>query len=604
MSAQNDRILHYYQKELQYLRNEGAAFAKQYPKIAKRLELSGTDIADPHVERLIEAFAYLTAKIQKNVDDQYPHVAKAILDTLYPQFTHPVPPATIIQFDTHDSQDSFSEGAEIPKETLLFTGTNDDTECYFRTAYPVQVWPVEVSDAIIRRRDTTPVRVIDIPNQRVLCLKIKPLSDPLNQLPYSRLRFYIDADRTTQDRICEMLFRENAPMVLANYRDDADPLLSLCPRGSVRHVGFDTNDNVMPFPSNAHDSYRLLYEYFHFPHKFCFFDLTNLHTREAGELQEIYIGIPDDFLFDVQHVNKDMFKLGCTPAINLFSKISEPIFVDNKETEYRLVGDVRREKTTEIHSVESVYILHESAHNPVTLQPYFRYQYSDTHTDFPMWITTTVPMFRSSYTGIDTKISFVNTNMDIFKPATDTVYAKVWCTNRGLAEYVSPGTLFQCEVENPASRVVTLHKPTPLKYPPLEGETLWRLISHVNTNHLSLSSDPKSCEAFKTILHLYKMDDGYVSTDIRAIKRLETRTVTRRTCVEAWRGFVHGTQVTFHVDETFLRNGEPFIFFTVLQKFLTNSAALNSFVECVVVAHGREKPWHVWVPENGEKSLL
>lgn len=604
MSAQKDRILHYYQQELQYLRTEGAEFAKLYPKIAKRLELSGTDVADPHVERLIEAFAYLTAKIQKNVDDQYPYVAKAILDTLYPQFTHPVPPATIMQFDTHNADDSFNEGAAIPKETLVYSVSSDETECYFRTGYDVNLWPVEVTSAEIKRRDSTPIRVTDIPNQRVLCIKLAPLADPIRALTYTKLRFYIDADRTTQDHLCEILFRNDAPAVVANLNEDGVRSLTALPKKSIRQVGFGDDERVMPFPENSHNSYRLLFEYFHFPHKFCFVDIDNLTTTNAEECQEIYIGIPDDFLLDITRINKDIFKLGCTPAINLFSKISEPILVDNTADDYRLVGDVRREKTTEIHSVESVYIVHADIENPVTLQPYFRYKYSDTQSDHPMWITTTTPIFREKYSGHDTKISFVNTNLDIFQPASDTVYAKVWCTNRGLAEYISPGTVFQCEVENPAQAVKALLKPTPLKHPPMEGETMWRLISHMSSNYLSLSSDPKSCDALKSILNLYKMDDGYVAPDITAIKAMHTRTVTRRTCVEAWRGFVHGTQISLEVDETFLRQGEPFLFFTVLQKFLTQTAAINSFVECVVIPSGRSKPWNTWAPEIGEQELI
>jgi type VI secretion system protein ImpG len=50
-------LLHYYVQELAYLRRAGVSFAQRYPKVASRLELSENESPDPHVERLIEAFA-------------------------------------------------------------------------------------------------------------------------------------------------------------------------------------------------------------------------------------------------------------------------------------------------------------------------------------------------------------------------------------------------------------------------------------------------------------------------------------------------------------------------------------------------------------------
>jgi type VI secretion system protein ImpG len=49
----DQRLLEYYNGELQFMRETGAEFARAYPRVAARLGLDGTDCADPYVERLL-----------------------------------------------------------------------------------------------------------------------------------------------------------------------------------------------------------------------------------------------------------------------------------------------------------------------------------------------------------------------------------------------------------------------------------------------------------------------------------------------------------------------------------------------------------------------
>src|SRR5205809_901704 len=89
MTDQED-FLRYYHGELTYLRRMGAIFAERYPKLAGRLELSPHDCADPHIERLLESFAFLTARIQRRLDGEFPEFTSALLGVLYPHLLNSI----------------------------------------------------------------------------------------------------------------------------------------------------------------------------------------------------------------------------------------------------------------------------------------------------------------------------------------------------------------------------------------------------------------------------------------------------------------------------------------------------------------------------------
>ena len=143
-----EALLPCYTRELADLRQLGAAFARQYPKIAARLELGAHECTDPHVERLLEAFA-LTARIQHQLDSEFPEITSALLGILYPQLVNPIPPMAIARFDVDPAQGSLAAGHRIERHTPLFAQAAQGLRCRFRTCYPVTLWPVQVTYAVL-----------------------------------------------------------------------------------------------------------------------------------------------------------------------------------------------------------------------------------------------------------------------------------------------------------------------------------------------------------------------------------------------------------------------------------------------------------------------
>ena len=61
-----------------------AQFAEKYPKVASRLALEPTKCEDPHVERLLESFAFLAARIHLKMEDEFPEITDGLLNIVYP----------------------------------------------------------------------------------------------------------------------------------------------------------------------------------------------------------------------------------------------------------------------------------------------------------------------------------------------------------------------------------------------------------------------------------------------------------------------------------------------------------------------------------------
>src|SRR6266545_8011744 len=140
------RMLRYYSQELQYIREMGAEFAGQFPKIAARLALDATEVADPYVERLLEGFSFLAARVRLKLDAEFPRFAQHLLEVVYPHYLTPTPAMAIVQFTPGMTEGSLVDGFVVPRDTLLRgqIPRGEVTACQFRTAHDVTLWPIEI----------------------------------------------------------------------------------------------------------------------------------------------------------------------------------------------------------------------------------------------------------------------------------------------------------------------------------------------------------------------------------------------------------------------------------------------------------------------------
>jgi len=250
MKQHGSDLLLYYEKELSYLRKRGIEFAKRYPKVAGRLELGVDGSPDPHVERLIESFAFLTARIQRDIESEFPHLGASILGSIYPQLLNPIPSMTIAQFKLNE-QNLPPVPLKIPTEHPLLSFTNEGQRCRFRTCYPLVLYPLKVTYARFADTNSYPF-LKETNNRQVLHLKIEaPPVLPINKMNLESLRFYIHGERWLSNSLYEIIFSSLKYIKVFDDNKANDIGLSDWSEASVLPVGFEENENILPYPKNT-----------------------------------------------------------------------------------------------------------------------------------------------------------------------------------------------------------------------------------------------------------------------------------------------------------------------------------------------------------------
>ena len=156
-----DQLLEYYENELTFLRQMGKEFAEKHPKIAARLQLDVNRCDDPHVERLLEGFALLAARVHLKIDDEFPQITEGLLNVLYPHFLRPIPAMTVAQFRLDPEQGKLTTGLSVPRASILYSRPVDGVACKFRTCYDVTLWPFEAQRCPVgnsRQTQSAPAR--------------------------------------------------------------------------------------------------------------------------------------------------------------------------------------------------------------------------------------------------------------------------------------------------------------------------------------------------------------------------------------------------------------------------------------------------------------
>ena len=630
-----DELLGYYERELAFLRQMGAEFAQKYPKVASRLQIENDKTEDPHVERMMEAFAFLAGRIQLKIDDEFPEVTESLLNVLYPHYLAPIPSMSIVKFALDPEQGKLTTGYFIPRETTLYSRPIQGTPCRFRTSYPVTLWPIEVASAAIESR--APVDTRGKWEEATIRLSMRCLNNTtLTELqtgetekhkarPIESLRFYLNGEPQLVYTLYEIIFNHATRVELratgggvrragATGRRSQPVSLTL-PASSIKAVGFESDEGMLPFTARSFPGYKLLTEYFTFPEKFLFFDVTGLHeaalTGNFGAEFDILI-----YVEDVQPprftVDAGTFQLGCAPVANLFTKIAEPINLTAEQNEYRVIPDVHRQMATEVYSVDAVTTTDPYLKQSREFQPFYSLKHSEGRgEDRTYWYANRRASQREDDDGTEVYLSLVDLGFNPHVPAVETVTVHTTSTNRDL-----PGKLpfggsegdFEVEGTGPLSRVRALRKPTATIRPPLRRAAHWRLISHLSLNHLSIVESARegdAAEALREILLLYDfMDSSATRKQVLGISRVSSRRVVRQTGSRIGTGFVRGIETTIDFDEDEYVGSGVYLFAAVLERFLGLYVSVNSFNQLVATTQQREGMLKRWPPRAGEQILL
>jgi type VI secretion system protein ImpG len=608
-----DELRNYYEEELSFLRRMGAEFAEKHPKIAARLLLEPDRCADPHVERMLEAFALLAARVHLRIDDDFPQITEALLGILYPHYLRPIPSMSIAEFHSDPERGKLTSKLEIPRGTVLYSRSVEGAPCKFRTCYDTVLWPIKVT----RAQWLTPDRLrpaIRATAAAALRVELECFPDvSFEKLELDTCIFYLNGEGAVVHALYELLCKNCLHIMVRDPENPKAQPRYLSP-GSLHPMGFAEDEVVLPYPRRSFVGYRLLQEYFAFPEKFLFLALNGLAELRAAGLKskaEILFLITSFEQEERHHrlevaVNANTLRQACTPIINLFTQTAEPVLVDQTRYQYPIVPDARRRRSMEVYSVDEVFSIDPGTRETVTYQPLYSQARSTTDSHQARWYVNRQAATGRADEGTDVFLSLSDLSMRPLELPYDTVHVRCTCTNGDLVNRLPFGSEsgdFEMAGAGAVRRIVALHKPTPTLRPPLDGRALWCLISHLSLNYLSLVDEGK--EALQKILDLYDFSDSPdVKKQIAGISSVGSQRHFARVISEQGVTFARGTRVEIEFDEEQFSGGGVYLFASVLEKFLGLYVAMNSFSQLVARSRQRKETLGEWPPRAGQSILI
>lgn len=609
-----DELLAYYEKELAFIRQLGAEFAKEHPKIAGRLGINDEIIEDPHVSRLIESFAYLTARIQHKLDDDIPELSDALLSVLFPHYLSPIPSMSIVQFSPDKEQ--LESTYTLARGTLLSTEQYQGENCIFTTAYETELHPFELKSAqLLGMPFSTPGSSRMRGAQSVLKLSFSTFSDQITfaQLKTGKIRLYLKGQSQYINPLYQMLLNECLNVVMVRSESDTSPIFM----GSdlIQAVGFSPDEALLPYPPSSFTGYRLLTEHFIFPEKFMFIDIPRLAEfvpRDAGTTLEFYIYLKTSDIELEHNINEQSFVLGCSPAVNLFHHKADPIRLDHAHHEYQVVPEARRPTGYEVYSVDNV-TSSNSAGDSVRYAPLYGLNHDAGSTDnHTFWFAAR----RDAKLGIHHRdegtnvyLSLVDVNFNPNLPEERILNIDTTCSNRdqpAKLPYSADQPKLQCMDEAPPCAAIRfLKKPTAVVRPALRNFARWRLISHLNLNFLSLTGRNDATQALKEILRLYDFQGSSVTRAlIDSITLVKAHPISAPLNIDGHTTMCRGIEVEVEIDDLKLTGSSVYLFSTVLERFFALYCSINSFTRVLIRTKSREGYLKQCPPRAGEKILL
>lgn len=621
------RILRYYNRELLHVREMGAEFAREHPKIAGRLGLEGFECADPYVERLLEGFAYMAARVQLKVDAEFPTFTQHLLQMIYPHYLAPTPSMAIAQFQPDLKEAGLALGYKVPAGTAMRSviGKDDRTPCDYRTAHELQLWPLEIKEAKYFSSTAGLAAIGITPGDGVragLRITFRATAGvPLTELQLDDLPLYVSGADALPGAIYEAVFANaigyhvRTPGARAGvvHRDRAD----------IARCGFEDSEALIPYSRRSFQGYRLLHEYFAFPERFLYFRLRNLgsavRSLGGGEFEVVLLlnrGVP----WMEGAVSGDNFRLFCTPIINLSVKRADRIHLDGQQHEYQVIADRTRPQDFEVYE-----ILHADGYGAGTEpEVFFEPFYASTEATWhgrqkafftvrrePRALSTKQRSQgpRSSYVGSEVFISLVDADQAPYSSDLRQLGLQVLCTNRDLPLHMPIGkgqTDFTVDIGAPLTAIRCLAGPTKPRESTVHGEYAWRMLSHLSLNYLSLleSSARDGATALREMLQLYSdPHDAAIQRQIDGVREIHARPTTGRLPATGQVSYVRGLDIQLTCEDAAFQGQGPFVLGAVLEEFFRRHVALNSFTRLTLKTINRGEVMR-WPARQGQRQIL
>lgn len=623
----NPRLVEYYNRELAYLRELGAEFAAAFPKVAGRLALHETEVSDPYVERLLEGFSFLSARIQIKMDAEFPRLSQRLLEMICPHYLAPTPAMVVVQFEPSKTEGNLQEGFTLPSGSVLRTHKlhGEQTPCEFRTGGELFLWPIALKHAKLGGP------ALDLPSNRLgkaaeaaghLRMQFETVGSlQCGQLPIDRLWLYINASDAVASHLQEMIHANLLAVVVHDAKDPSNVWDVLGPE-ALRAEGYDASQALLPYSHKAFQGHRLLHEYFAFPSKFRFFSINGL--------AEGWRRIPDrnvaiTLLFNraaptlESQVDASRLLLHCIPAINLFEHTADRIHVQPDVHEYHVLPDRTRPRDFEVYGVQAVTGHHENRGEDRAFAPLYSAVHGIRAQDQAYYTVRREPRLfsenarskgpRTQYLGSEVFISLADQREAPFSDQLKQLSVRTLCTHRDLPLLMNTNQIsgdFILQNSAPVDKIRIIAGPSTPRAAMADGPLTWQLISHLSLNYLAMTdlSDEQGAATLQELLRLYlELGDHNLSGQVAGVQGMRIEPITRR--LPQHRQLVYGRGVGVHLsfDEPPLAGVSPWPLASVLEHFFARHVGMNCFTELNL--HSRQRGSLArWAPRPGQRPQV
>ncbi|BAX63404.1 type VI secretion system baseplate subunit TssF [Burkholderia stabilis] len=626
------RLLDYYNQELIYMRELAAEFAHAHPKIARRLGMQAGEVADPYVERLIESFSFMAARMQIKLDAEFPRFTERLLEVIYPNYVAPTPSISVARLYPGRAEGNLAEGYRIARGTSFTARVpeGERTACQFTSGQDVTLWPLTITDACLTGipPDIPGLARYVSPDTQVrgaLRLRLATTGDVriADLKGLDRLPVYLAGDEQVASHLFELLHVGAIASVIGAPgefgRPDRPP--AAVTQGAVEHEGLRIDQNLLPLTWAKFHGHNLLHEYFACPARFWFFALTGLAeglSRVDGREVEIVVLLDRSPAELANLVDASRFALFCTPVINLFSKHTDRIEISPRETEFHLVPARLAPLDYEVFSVETVYGRVAATSAELEFRPLYQTLNNDEGNHgryFSMrrerrLVSDSARRYgtRTPYIGTEVFLSLVDQNEAPYAENLRFLSVDALLTNRDLATLVPRDGVRDLETAEsaPVESIGLIRPPSPPLPPYAEREMAWRLIRQLNFNYLPLDDldHREGGQGLRDLLRLYLAEGNSAQNrQVESLIGVKTRPVTRKLPGTGPMTFGRGIECALTVDETGFSGVSPYLFGTILEHWLARHVSINSFThtELHSMQRGRIARWPV---RTGTRGVL
>lgn len=591
------RLLDFYLQELSHVRDSAAEFAARFPKVASRLGMDSTEVSDPYVERLLEGFAFLTARIQLRLNDEFPRFTEQLLDHVAPLVLAPVPSMGVVQFNTAPTDPALRRGVAVPAglECQSQVAKGQQTPCRFRTAHAITLWPVQIKNIVHGpfAHELPGANPTALQARSAMQIELQTTGQiPFSSLAMDHLDFYVAAGDELAFRLFDRLVYHQLAVCVRTAPGGAWQTLNT---GALKAIGFDQTEALLPDRENQFSGLRLLQEFYACPSRFLFFRVGGLRkyvSSNPNHRLELAICFAHPHTEFDRMVQADSLALHCVPVVNLFDHDCDRVVIDPQLHELHVVPKRTQPLDYEVHSILAVKAHGTSASSavlPLHQAP------AALALDCPRYSVHRVPSrlsdkqvregARSSYQGSEVYLGLSQTHLQLQQGKHfQQLAVRAQCTNRDLPLLMPLGqgpTDLQWPGHLPLKSIRFVRNPSRPRTSPVKGQSAWHLVEHLSSNYLGLipKDGSDSARTLTQLLGLFAdpSTPGQLEAS-RAVHSVHAEPTACRRVVHGRPAVLRGLSVQIELNEEALAGLGLGVFGAVLAQYLARHVSVNSFV--------------------------